>query len=173
MLETLQESRPQIATLYGNYLFILLVALRLKHPSLVETHLEILWNVVKSWVLVQLGFAETKHDEVYGKPKFHVLGLWHNLCTRARVLIQIPEPTQTRIRFGRIVTSDTSEEPYSGLFLENIHERSQVLCGFWNSLIPLRTDSRFRWTLTNHREIVDAARALKNTGRSTQIDWRS
>ena len=167
--ETIMESRPQVSSLYGNYLFLLLAALSLKYQSLGEAQLEVLWGAVKSWVLMQLGFIETTHEDVYGRPKFHAQAIWSNLAKRARILSQITEPHQAGVRSGRLIIGSESDEPYAGLFLENTHDRTQVLCGFWNTLTPLRAGHQFSWTLSDHREIVDAARALRQADEHLDI----
>ncbi len=168
-LETIMESRPQVSSLYGNYLFLLLAALSLKYQSLGDPQLEVLWSAVKSWTLVQLGFIESTHEEVYGRPKFHARAIWTNLAKRARILSQIAEPHQAGVRSGRLIMGSEADEPYAGLFLEDTHDRTQVLCGFWNTLTPLRAGPQFSWTLSDHREIVDAARALRQADEHLDI----
>ncbi len=168
-LKTIMESRPQVSSLYGNYLFLLLAALSLKYQSLGDPQLEVLWSAVKSWTLVQLGFTETAHEEVYGRPKFHARAIWTNLGKRARILSQIAEPHQAGVRSGRLVIGSESDEPYAGLFLEDTYDRTQVLCGFWNTLTPLRAGPQFNWTLSDHREIVDAARTLRQADEHLDI----
>lgn len=172
-LNSITVHQPQITSYYGNYLFIFLIAMRLLFPSLTITHLEYLWDAVKSWVLVQIGYEEKQHEAIYGRPKFHARAIWHNLMKRARTLTELFLPPQERIRFGKLVTTGDVDEPYTGLFIEDEFDRSRYVYGFWNTLTPLRADSRFSWTLSNHREIVDAAESLMDKESSLDLLFAS
>ncbi len=78
------ERSPDILLLYGNNLFLLVLAvMESVHKNVLHPHVIPLWQSVVEWELYQLGF-KTQRDTVQSKYDLH--SMYSNLMTRARTL---------------------------------------------------------------------------------------
>ncbi len=155
-LETLLESRPYVVTLFGNYIFLLLVAIARKYPDLRIDQIQNLWATVKSWHLRQIGFYLRDLSGV-SRPKFDVRAVWSNLCKRASVLTQIPQPVQSGVRCGQLLVVPSGDGYEYWVFLEDRYDQSRFRSGLWIGQNPLDPTSSIRWSESDTREIADHA----------------
>jgi len=159
-LDILLESRPYVAALYGNYLFLLLVALARKYSDLRIDEIQALWETMKSWHLRQVGFYLR---DVLGvsRPKFDVRAVWSNLCKRASVLARMPLPIQSAVRHGQLLVTSSEDGNEYWVFFEDHHDKNLLRSGLWIGLNPLDPSSSIRWSESNIREIVDCASTVE------------
>jgi hypothetical protein len=153
-------NRPYVASLFGNYLFLLLVALTSKYPDLGIDHIQELWLVVKSWHLKQIGFYLRDVSGV-SRPKFDVRAVWSNLCKRASVISQIPLPVQSAVRLGQLLVAPRDDGYAHWVFFEDHHDQSRIRSGLWIGQSPLDPSSSMRWSESNTSEIADHASTVE------------
>ncbi len=159
-LEELLESRPYVVLLYGNYLFLLLMALTRKYPDLRIDQIQRLWLVVKSWHLRQIGFY-MRDVTGMSRPKFDVRAVWSNLCKRASVLSQIPLPVQSAVRYGQLLVAPIGDGYEHWVFLEDHYDQNRLRSGFWIGMNPLDPGSSIRWSESNASETADHASTVE------------
>lgn len=159
-LVALLESRPYVATLYGNYLFLILVGLVRKYPDLRIDQIQRLWLVLKSWHLKQIGFYLRDVPDM-SKPKFDVRAVWSNLCKRALVLTQIPLPVQSAVRHGQLLVAPSGDGYEYWVFLEDQYDQNRLRSGLWIGMNPLDPNSSIRWSESNTKEIAEHASTME------------
>lgn len=155
-LETLLESRPYVTALYGNYLFLLLVALVRKYPDLRIDQIQSLWLVVKSWHLRQIGFY-LRDISGMSRPKFDVRAIWSNLCKRALVLTQMPLPVQSTVRHGQLLVVSSGDYYDYWVFIEDNYDRNRLRSGLWIGQNPLDPAISVRWSESDTKVIAKHA----------------
>jgi hypothetical protein len=155
-LDALLESRPYVATLYGNYLILLLVALTRKYPDLRIDQVQSLWLVVKSWHLRQIGFYLRDVSGV-SRPKFDVRAIWSNLNKRAAVLTQLPQPAQSAVKYGQLIVTVHGDDYDYWVFIENEYNQDRLRSGLWIGQNPLTLTPTMKWSESDNREIADHA----------------
>jgi len=157
-VDNLLEARPYIATLYGNYLFLLLLGVFKIYPSLNENDILTLWNTMKAWILVQIGLRELD-IETKNRPLLDLRSIWLNLNKRAQTLENIIVPSQQNVRFGKILYFQEDQD-YHWLFLEDKYDRSHLISGIWIGFSPLSGLS-MRWAESNHCVITENTQLTK------------
>ncbi|MBD3159889.1 MAG: hypothetical protein GF309_14000 [Candidatus Lokiarchaeota archaeon] len=160
-LDDILESRPHIATLYGNHLFLFLVAIRVVHPELDDADIETLWDVLRPWQLHHLGFElrdkETRERMI---PKFGVRSVWSNLNKRAKELVATPVPTQTQVRHGLLLDCDGQG---CWLFLQDRYDKTKLVSGYWEDRIPMNVRGAFSWTANAHNVMAASLEKAMST----------
>ncbi|MGV9170555.1 MAG: hypothetical protein ACOC38_11525, partial [Promethearchaeia archaeon] len=155
------ESRPHIATLYGNYLFLFLVAIKVVHPGLKEVDIETLWDVLRSWQLYHLGFELKDKDKRKRLiPKFDMRSVWSNLNKRAKELVATPVPVQTQVRHGLLLDC---EDQGCWLFLQNRYDKTKLVNGYWEDRIPVNVRGAFSWTTNAHNVMAASLEKAMST----------
>ncbi len=156
-LEALLESRPHLAHFYGNYLFILILAIRRMYLSLTDGDLSTLWEGIKSWQLEQLGFQETDRREGEPEPTFIAAALFSNLRKRARSMEHLLAPVQSDTRLGQLQTYSNEEITVHWLFIEDKYRSGEVLSGIFEGRLPLSYPGSMDWSETDHSVITNYA----------------
>ncbi len=153
------ETRPDLPFLYGNYLFLLLLAVTRSHTPLNASAARRLWEAVEPWILVQLGLTFDKESvERTGRPKFDIRAIWSNLRKRVAFLSKCPVPVIAP-RYGELLeTSGDQGESNYWLFIEDERNRSELLSGVWYGENPLQPSNSVRWSEPNHAKVAGLAR---------------
>ncbi|MBS3793726.1 MAG: hypothetical protein KGY80_02450, partial [Candidatus Thorarchaeota archaeon] len=153
-LDDILESRPHVATLYGNHLFLFLVAIRVIHPELDDDDIETLWEVLRPWQLHHLGFElRDKSERERMVPKFGMRSVWSNLNKRAKELVATPVPVQTQVRHGLLLDCDGQG---CWVFLQDRYDRTNLVNGYWENRIPVNVRGALSWT-TNAHDVMAAS----------------
>ncbi len=156
-LDKLLETRPDLSTTYGNYLFLLLLAV-VREEEIGEKTLQLLWETVKAWQLEHLGFyVPEKVSETVSKSKFQVRAIFHNLCRRFSGLSRMPAPAQTSVRFGQLWTVTGDAELGHWLLLEGKYRGDELISGLFLGRHPLSLMSTMRWSEMDHSVITEYA----------------
>ena len=145
-LDDILESRPHVATLYGNHLFLFLVAIRVVHPEVDDADMETLWEVLRPWQLHHLGFElRDKSERERLIPKFGMRSVWSNLNKRGKELVATP--VQTQVRHGLLLDCDGQG---CWVFLQNRYDRTKLVNGYWENRIPVNVRGAFSWATNAH-----------------------
>jgi hypothetical protein len=160
-LESLLESRPYVATLFGNYLLLLLLAITRRHPGLSLEQIQALWVSMKAWHLRQLGFYIRTHHGEQSRPKYDTRVIWSNLSKRTSVLMDMPQPLQSAVRYGQLVIGPHGDDCDYWVILEDEYDRNKLLSGLWIGQNPLDLASTPRWSESSHRELANHATDIK------------
>jgi hypothetical protein len=160
-LETLLESKPYAATLFGNYLFLFLLGITRKYPELRHDQTQSLWEAVKSWHLRQVGFNLRTLPRKQSTPKFDVRAVWSNLCKISSVLTGMPLPAQSAVRYGQLLVAPHEHAYDYWVFLEDEYDKSKLRTGLWIGQNPLNSAIAPRWTESDNREIAEHASSVK------------
>jgi len=160
--ERFVEGRPHLPTLYGNYLFLILLAVSRRFPLLSENQTADLWTSLKSWQLVQLGFRIESQQAKALSPKFDVRAIWANLCKRAKTISQMPQPVQSSVRLGLLLTPSENEYSSCWLFIEDEHEPRSFIGGLWIGQNPVSAGGSIAWCETSHDVIAVNAESMEN-----------
>jgi hypothetical protein len=153
-LRDLLESKPYVTTSFGNYLFLLLLAISRKYPQLNIEQIQQLWESVKAWHLRQIGFYLRKAQKERSEPKFDVRAVWSNLCKRAAVLTKMVLPVQSAVRYGQLLIAPYGDEYDYWVFIEDRFDKSQLQSGVVIGQNPFASSALMRWSETNNHEIA-------------------
>ncbi len=170
-LDILMETRPHLALFHGNYLFLLLTAIRTRFPSLSQEHLRHLWEVLKPWQLMQLGTTPDQTRMTQARSvKFDVRAIWANLSKRAEFLAKVPRESCTNVVFGQILYhSDDDDNQYSWVAIEDSYDKRNMLNGLWIGRGPLELRNTIRWSTTQHDLIAKGASICVNSNESYSL----
>ncbi|MGY5854485.1 MAG: hypothetical protein RTU92_13035 [Candidatus Thorarchaeota archaeon] len=152
-IRNLQGCRSNISNLYGNYLFLILLAVSIEYPKLKDDQLKKLWKILRPWLLIQFGFKTQKVQS----PKFDARAIWINMRKRAQVLVGVQTPTQSDLRKGQLVTVPSGDGDEYWLFLENRYDTRKLDNGLWIGSNPLEIRGIMRWAESEHRMIAKKA----------------
>ena len=156
-LSNLLDVRPYIPFRYGNYLLLVILAFRVRHPNLQQGDIETLWRTMKPWLLMQLGLTMDKGLRVAQENKWDVRAVWASLSKRVTFLSGMRTPNLTRVRYGQILSANDEENvPYFGVFIEDQFNEYSLLAGVWRGLNPLLPSGSVRWTLTDYSQMSSA-----------------
>ncbi|MHA1287877.1 MAG: hypothetical protein ACTSPB_10790, partial [Candidatus Thorarchaeota archaeon] len=106
VLEEVLESSPDVLLLYGNNLFLIILAVvDCEYKGIVHTHLVPLWQSVIEWELYQLGF-KAQRGSVNSKYDLH--SIYSNLMNRVRILsnLNLPEQALSEQQMGQIIWTE-------------------------------------------------------------------
>ncbi len=106
VLETVLERSPDVLLLYGNNLFLVILAvLDREYNEVMHTHVVPLWQSVVEWEMYQLGF-KAQQGSVISKYDLH--SIYSNLMNRARLLsaLGIPEHVLSKQQAGQIIWTE-------------------------------------------------------------------
>jgi hypothetical protein len=169
--DTLMETRPHLALFHGNYLFLLLTAIRTRFPSLSQENFRHLWDVLKPWQLMQLGATPDQTRMTQARSaKFDVRAIWANLSKRAEFLAKVPRESCTNVVFGQILYhSDDDGNRYSWVAIEDPYDKRNMLNGLWIGRGPLELRNTIRWSTTQHDLIAKGASMCVNSNESYSL----
>ncbi len=162
-MEEIVEATPDLLLLYGNNLFLaVLAAIKDRNQDLAEH----LWNSVGEWTFYQLGMhtQDSKSKSVYS-----FQAILSNLRTRTKTLSQLnlPERATDEEQVGAIVWEE-SESGYDGLII--IPYDDGVLTGFIEGLNDRWIPSKWHQCVTAPQRLKEFAReALSSTDRTSLI----
>ncbi|MGY5879046.1 MAG: hypothetical protein RTV31_02295 [Candidatus Thorarchaeota archaeon] len=111
-LEEVLETSPDVLLLYGNNLFLTILAvLDCEYKEIQHTHVVPLWQSVVEWELYQLGF-KAQQGSVNSKYDLH--SIYSNLMNRVRMLpkLNLPEQVLSEQQTGQIIWIE-NEDVYS------------------------------------------------------------
>ncbi len=112
VLEEVLGRSPDVLLLYGNNLFLAILAvLHSEYNEVMHTHVVPLWQSVVEWELYQIGF-KAQQGSVNSKYDLH--SIYSNLMNRARMLpaLGIPEHVLSKQQTGQIIWTE-KEGKYS------------------------------------------------------------
>jgi hypothetical protein len=153
-LRDLLESKPYVTTSFGNYLFLLLLAISRKYPELTIEQIQQLWGSVKAWHLRQIGFYLRKIQGEHSEPKFDVRAVWSNLCKRANVLTKMVLPVQSSVRYGQLLIAPHGDDHDYWVFIEDRFDKSRFQSGLIIGQNPFASSAFMRWTEMDNHEIA-------------------
>ena len=153
VLKNAMDKSPDLMMVYGNGLFLLVLAVRKKQKVLAkwQPYLVTLWESIASWQLVHMGFVPSEQSELGLRSKYDLAKLWSNLLWRAEWLASGPPPPSLleSYRFGQFVVNDDADLM---LVFERSPGGSQMIAG----LIEESGSQDLRWGW--HRAVMN----LKN-----------
>ena len=112
VLDEVMERSPDVLLLYGNNLFLAILAvLDYEYKEIQHTHVVLLWQSVVEWELYQLGF-KVLQGSVNSKYDLH--SIYSNLMNRVRILprLSLPEQVLSKQQTGQIIWTE-NEGSYS------------------------------------------------------------
>ncbi len=159
-LRDLLETNPHVTTSFGNYLFLLLLAVSRKYPELTIEQMQHLWEPVKAWHLRQVGFYLRKTQGERIEPKFDVRAVWSNLCKRATTLIKMSLPVQSAVRYGQLLIAPYGDDYDYWVFIEDRFDKSRFQSGLIIGQNPFASSTFMRWTEMDNHEIALHAKSV-------------
>ena len=158
VLKEAMDKNPDLITIYGNGLFLLVLAVRKKQRVLAEwqPYLVTLWEAIASWQLVHMGFVPNEQSELGLRSKYDLARLWSNLLWRAGRLVSGPPPPSLfeSYRLGQFVVNDDGDLM---LVFQRSPGSSQMIAG----LIEESGSQDLRWgwhrAVVNLKKIASAA----------------
>ncbi|MFW9803815.1 MAG: hypothetical protein ACFFFC_14230, partial [Candidatus Thorarchaeota archaeon] len=163
MLEGLVQQHPNLLHYTGNYLFLLLLSLIQSNPNLRSHHYWSLWEWVKPWWLMQLGFASDDELNNFACVSvYETSAIWHDLEGRIQKLPDFVPACEANACFGQILVALGPEivDDY-WLVMQDPLKRESMLCGVWRGLSPFVPDNKMRWSLIGYNEIAKSASSCR------------
>ena len=149
-LKKTKDKSTNLMMVYGNGLFLLVLAVRKKQRVLAEwqPYLVTLWESIANWQLVHMGLVPSEQSELGLRSKYDLAKLWSNLLWRAKWLASGPPPPSLleSYRFGQFVMNDDDDLM---LVFERSPGGSQMIAG----LIEESGSQGFKWGW--HRAVVN------------------
>jgi hypothetical protein len=155
VLEEVFERSPDALLLYGNNLFLAVLAVMdCVYHEVLNTHVIPLWQSIVEWELYQLGFR-TEQGTVTSKYDIH--SIYSNLLARARMLptLDLPEHVLSAQQAGQIVWTE-EEDKYSAWVI--FHSEKGMAAG-------LIDDLQSQWLQPSWYRCVSAPQILNDTAR--------
>jgi len=124
-LKQLQQKNPSLMHRYGNYFVMLLSYLEEKRGPLTLDQLDSLWNVIRPWILMQLGGAQSRND--MPKAGFNMQEVFRDLKARVKCMDRLPSskvPIFDEIRYGITADSHTLDQGEWPLYQWYIFEKA-------------------------------------------------
>ncbi|MBD3405671.1 MAG: hypothetical protein GF411_06015 [Candidatus Lokiarchaeota archaeon] len=137
LVAKLEQEDHEIGLLYGNYLYLLLLALQRDCETLlVQDSLRVLWLAFSDWILVHIGFGqEPIAEEVVSK--YDLWFIWTNLQWRVAQLPESPAMEETDMLQALMI--DVGSD-HHWLVFQSPHTRTEIIAG----LIHRSEDSLFQ-----------------------------
>jgi hypothetical protein len=128
-IEEISKTKPDFWMLYGNDVYLLVLALHWKNEDVSMSHLEILWKVFVDWQLVHMGF-EPKQVEDQSISKYDISAMWSNLQWRTKKLLASSQSAIVSHRLGLMVHLG---EGTNGLIFEDRPGSVEMQVGIFES----------------------------------------
>ncbi len=153
VLEEVLDRSPDVLLLYGNNLFLTVLAvLDTLYESILHSHVIPLWQSVVEWELYQLGF-KAQQGTVTAKYDLHALH--SNLITRAKTLLtlSLPESVLSTQQSGQIVWLREMDRHSAWIIFQS---EKGVLAGLIDGL-------HGQWLLPKWYQCTSDSQLLKNS----------
>jgi hypothetical protein len=165
VLEEALKRTPDVLLLYGNSLFLIVLAVMERmYKDALHPHVILFWQSVVEWELYQLGFT-VQQDTVRSKYDFH--SMYSNLMTRARTLptLGLSEHALSPQRSGQMVW--TGEEYNYAVWI--VFQSEKKMVGGFVGNLPSKwlRPSYFRCVNDPEVQRHTAERALCSADRNT------
>jgi len=128
-IEDISKTRPDFWMLYGNDVYLLILALHWKNEDVSMSHLEILWKAFADWQFVHMGF-EPRDSVEQQTSKYDVHAMWSNLQWRTKKLLAFSQSVTESHRLGLMVHL---REGTNGLIFEDKPGSTEMLVGIFES----------------------------------------
>ncbi|MHA2322406.1 MAG: hypothetical protein ACXACG_12210 [Candidatus Thorarchaeota archaeon] len=163
-LESLLTDNLNLCLDTGNYLFLLILALKHVRPSISSDDLTRIWSDLGSWQLLQLGFyIDSDHAEVAGRSTFDVSRIWSDIMKRVGVLSETPIPGIPKVRYGRVLVVEGEDGVHEfWMVLQKRFRSSETISGMWRNANPVDPSGRFRWSVNRSDVLATSARRAKS-----------
>jgi hypothetical protein len=160
-LEDLVQENPTLCLDTGNYLFLLILALKRNMSSITDDDLVGNWSRLKTWHLVQIGFyTSAKFTEVTGRSTFELRKVWQDITRQARLLVDASSPRIPNVKYGRMMIVEGEEGKCEyWMILQKRFGSVETISGMWQNVSPIAPSDRFQWSV--NKSDVLAASALR------------
>ena len=165
MLEGLVQKHLNLLHRTGNYLFLLLLSLIHSNPNLSSHHYWTLWEWVRPWWLMQLGFTpDDKLNDSSCVSIYETSSIRNDLEKLVQKLPNLIPTPQVDACFGQIIVTLGPEmvDDY-WLVIQDPLKPERMLCGMWRGLSPFVPDNRMRWNLIGYNEIANSASSCRES----------
>jgi len=169
-LENALHHKTDIMTLYGNNLFLLVLATAKIYLHDAESPIVIdLWNAVAEWQLIQMGFRPDIEIEQIMKPRYDFLALLSNISWRARVLgaSQRPTPLPESTLLGQLVFVSSDVQSDLWIIIPQRTGEKRMIAGLFTDVKPDEM-LRPKWyrTVIDHEDLgAIAKQAIEDSER--------
>jgi hypothetical protein len=167
ILEEVFERSPDVLLLYGNNLFLVVLAVMdCVYNEVLNTHAIPLWQSIVEWQLYQLGFR-TEQGTVTSK--YDIYSIYSNLLTRAKILpiLDLPEHVLSAQQAGQIVWTE-EEGKYSAWII--FQTEKGIVAGLIDKLHSQWLRPSWYRCVSDPQILNDTARpALHSTDRNTIV----
>ncbi|MHA2261666.1 MAG: hypothetical protein ACXAEN_04680 [Candidatus Thorarchaeota archaeon] len=145
----------------GSHLVLMLIVLAVKHPDLNDDGVRFLWDVVRPWPMLQLGFEQRYPDgHKTGSSAISLETIWNDLKKKALTHASFTRFRRNNIRFGIELATKGSE--YKWVVMESLGQEDRIDAGLFGIGAEAEDDEQFKWSVSRLDVVREAAANPEN-----------